>query len=85
MCFVVGVWGVFGCGLVGAWCWWVGVGAFWCWVVSVWCVWCVRGCGLVGVGWRVLVGVRVVVVSDAHVSGLFLFLGFVFCFVLLFG
>ena len=59
------------------------MGVFWCWVVSVWCEWCVRGCGLVGVGWRVLAGVRVVVVSDAHVSGLFLFSWFclLFCLV----
>lgn len=56
------------------------MGVFWCWVVSVWCEWCVRGCGLVGVGWRVVAGVCGVV-SDAHVSGLFLSLGFVFCFV----
>ena len=64
------------------------MGVLWCWVVGVWCVWCVwcvGGCGLVGVGWRVVAGVCVVVVSDAHVSGLFLFPGFVFCFVLLFG
>lgn len=57
------------------------MGVFWCWVVGVWCEWCVRGCGLVGECWCVWAGVRVLVVSDAHVSGLFLFLGFVFCFV----
>ena len=63
---------------------WVCVSA--CWCVRVWVGWWWGGCGG---GWGVfgwgLVGVGVVVVSDAHVSGLFLSLGFVFCFVLLFG
>lgn len=59
---------------------------FGCGLVGGWRVWCVGVCVPGGVCWCVLVGVRVVVVSDAHVfwplSCLF---GFVSCFCLLFG
>lgn len=60
VCFVVGVVGVFWRVVVDVWCGWVGVGVFLCACV-VWRGCVVSCCGLVGV------------VSDAHVSSLFLF------------